>query len=372
MKFKVNRQELSEACSVVSRAVSLKSALPALEGILIKAQDNKLRLTGYDLELGIETEIAAQVEKMGEFIITARMFCDILRRLSGNEVDIEVDEKFLTTIKCGFAEYKLMAMSAEEFPEFPVIPMIKDFHQLKISQSTLKSMIEQTLFAVSQNDSKPIHTGSLFEATSDGSFNIVSLDGFRLALRHERVSHSEDFRFVVPGKALGEISKILKDEQEDALLQVTKRNLAVSIGNYKIYTRLLEGDFLDYMGAIPKNPTVKIKVNVRSFIDSCERTGLLISDRLKSPLRIKFRKNEINISCSTSLGKATDSFSAQFLEGDELEMGFNNRYLLDALKNTGSDEIILEISGSLSPMKVMPTKGDSFLFLVLPVRLKAE
>ena len=369
MKFRVNRQELSEACGVVSRAVSQKSALPALEGILVKAFDNSLKLTGYDLEIGIETEIPAQVEKKGEFIITSRMFCDIVRKLSGDTVDMEVDEKFLTTIKCGFAEYKVLGMSGEEFPEFPVI---KDFHELTLSQPKLKSMIEQTLFAVSQNDSKPIHTGSLFEVKDDGFFNIVSLDGFRLALRHEKALNNGGCRFVVPGKALGEISKILKDEDSDVILQVTKRNLAVCVGNYKIYTRLLEGDFLDYEGAIPKNPNVKIKVNVRSFIDSCERTSLLISDRLKSPLRVKFRKNEINLSCSTALGKATDSFPVEFLEGEELEMGFNNRYLLDALKNTDSDEVILQISGSLSPMKVLPTEGDSFLFLVLPVRLKAE
>ena len=369
MKFKVNRAELAEACSVVSRAVSAKSALPALEGILVRAGDNILKLTGYDLELGIETEIPAQVEKKGEFIITARMFCDIVRRLSGDTVDMEVDEKYLTTIRCGFAEYKVLGMSGEEFPEFPVI---RDYHELTLTSEKLKTMIEQTLFAVSQNDAKPIHTGALFEVKESGDFNMVALDGFRLALRREKAVNNGECRFVVPGKALGEISKILKDDDSDVILQVTKRNLAVCIGSYKIYTRLLEGEFLDYEGAIPKNPNVRIKVNVRSFIDSCERTSLLISDRLKSPLRVKFRKNEINLSCSTALGKATDSFPIEFLEGDELEMGFNNRYLLDALKNTGTDEVILEISGSLSPMKVIPTEGDSYLFLVLPVRLKAE
>lgn len=369
MKFKVNRIELADACSVVSRAVSLKSSLPALEGILIRAKDDSLKLTGYDLDTGIETEIPAQVFEKGEFIITAKMFCDIVRKLSGDIVNIEVDEKFLTVISCGSAEYKVLGMSGEEFPEFPVI---KDYFEVTLTEEKLKSMIDQTLFAVSQNDSKPVHTGSLFEIKDDESCNVVSVDGFRLAMRREKAKNNGECKFVVPGKALSEISKILSDEDNETTLLVTKRNLSVSVGNYRVYSRLLEGDFLDYNGAIPKNSNVRIKVNVRNFIEAVERTSLLISDRLKSPLRVKFNKDEIILSCSTSLGRATDAFPCQFLEGEELEMGFNNRYLLEALKNTDCDEVVLEISGALSPMKVIPVEGDSFLFLVLPVRLKAE
>ncbi|MEG2144519.1 MAG: DNA polymerase III subunit beta, partial [Oscillospiraceae bacterium] len=191
-------------------------------------------------------------------------------------------------------------------------------------------------------------------------------------LRKEKVRAAESIKFVVPGKALAEITKILEETDEETTLLITKRNISVSVGNYKIYSRLLEGDFLDYNNAIPKDGNVKIKVNVRSFIDAVERTGLLISDRLKSPLRIKFERDEIFLSCSTALGKATDVISSVMTGGEPLEMGFNNRYLLDALKNSQCDEVLLQISGPLSPMKVLPCDGDSFVFLVLPVRLKAE
>ncbi|MEG1971533.1 MAG: DNA polymerase III subunit beta [Oscillospiraceae bacterium] len=369
MKFKVNRSELSEAVTVTQRAVSGKSSLPALEGILLKVNEDSVRLTGYDLDMGIETSIRAEVSEQGEFIIMAKMFSDIVRKLSGDIVSIEVDEKYLTQIKCGGTEYKILGMSGEEFPEFP---QVKDEITVKLSQSILKSMIDQTLFAISQNDIKPIHTGTLFEINENGEIRLVSVDGFRLALRKEKVKAAESIKFVVPGKALAEITKILEETDEETTLLITKRNISVSVGNYKIYSRLLEGDFLDYNNAIPKDGNVKIKVNVRSFIDAVERTGLLISDRLKSPLRIKFERDEIFLSCSTALGKATDVISSVMTGGEPLEMGFNNRYLLDALKNSQCDEVLLQISGPLSPMKVLPCDGDSFVFLVLPVRLKAE
>jgi DNA polymerase-3 subunit beta len=232
-------------------------------------------------------------------------------------------------------------------------------------------MIDQTLFAISQSDAKPIHTGSLFEL-EDGIIQVVSVDGYRLALRREHVSSTDSLRFVVPGRTLTEVSRILDpDSEEEAECYVARKHVFFQAGQYEVYSRLLEGDFLDYQAAIPKNGSIRVRVSTREMIDSVDRVSLLINDRLKSPLRVKFEKSEILLSCSTALGRASDSFHAEN-EGEPIEMGFNNRYLLDALRSTDCDEVILEIAGPLSPMKVLPVDGDSFLFLVLPVRLRTE
>jgi DNA polymerase-3 subunit beta len=231
-------------------------------------------------------------------------------------------------------------------------------------------MIRQTIFAVAESDAKPIHTGTLFEI-KENRIREVSVDGYRLAMRSERVQNEEEFSFVVPGKTLSEVLKLLSDEDKNVTISDGSRNIIFGIENYSVLSRLLEGDFLDYNAAIPTSHATEISVQTRSFIDSVERVSLLITDRLKSPVRSIFDRNEIKLSCSTAIGKASDQFTAQ-LSGDSVEMGFNKRYLLDALRNTEGDEIKIQLNGPLSPMKVLPKNGDAFLFLVLPVRLKNE
>lgn len=367
MKLKCDRQSLYGAVSVVSRAVSTRSSLPALEGILIRAKDDGIDLFGYDLDAGISTHIDAAVEAPGEIVLTAKVLLDIIKRMPGSTVSLSVGERNLAELSSGMAEYTLLGIPADEFPEFP---QVTDPTALTLSQGILKSMIEQTLFAVSQSDAKPVHTGSLFEVT-ENTVTVVSVDGYRLALRKETAKTSDEIRFIVPGKTLSEISRILSDSDETAELLVSKKHIVFNIGSYAVYSRLLEGDFLDYHAAIPKSHNTSVSVVVREFIDSIERTSLLISDRIKSPLRLSFQKELISLTCSTSLGRAADQMDAK-LEGEPLEMGFNSRYLLDALRASGCDEVELQISGPLSPMKIVPAEGDHFLFLVLPVRLKNE
>ena len=368
MKIRCEKSVLCDAASVVSRAVSSKSPMPVLEGILMRASAGKIELFGYDLDLGISTVIEAQVEKAGEIVLPAKVLLDIVRKLPGEFVTISVGEKCLTEIKSGVSEFTILGMSSEEFPEFPSIGEVTDF---EIPQNALKSMIDQTSFAISQSDAKPIHTGSLFEI-KDGFLSVVSVDGYRLALRKEKVLFDKEMSFVIPGRALSEVSKVLNDTSDDLVgMQISRKNIILNVGSFKIFSRLLEGDFLDYNAAIPKGSNVEVRVNTREFIDAVERVSLLISDRIKSPLRVKYIEDEITLNCSTALGKATDTVNAK-IEGGALEMGFNNRYLLDALRASQCDEIKLLISGPLSPMKVVPVDSDYFTFLVLPVRLKSE
>ncbi len=368
MKFRCDTAALREAVSVVGRVVSPHTSIPALEGILMRTCVGGVDLFGYDLDLGISTQLSAAVEEYGEIVLPAKVLQEIARRLPGDSAVITVDDKCLAEIVSGAAQYKIVGMGSEEFPEFP---SFDDAASFTVGQETLASMIGQTLFAISTNDTKPVHTGSLFELDGE-SLRVISVDGYRLAMRREAVRVEEPMRFVVPGKALSEVARILNAAGEDPCeVIVAKKHVFFKCGPYEIFSRLLEGDFLDYNSAIPKEGRIRVRVSTRALTESVDRVSLLISDRLRSPLRVKFEKDEIAMSCSTALGRASDAVPAQN-EGERIEMGFNNRYLLDALKNVDCDELILEISGQLAPMKLLPPEGDAFLFLVLPVRLRTE
>lgn len=368
MKFSVNRPAFTEAVSIVSRAVSPKSTLAVLEGVLLRARQGQLTLCGYDLELGITTSLSCQVEEEGELVLPARMLLDMARRMPEEDLCICSDAKYLTQLKSGATEYTILGMPAEDFPE---LPEVRESTSLSLGQPVLRSMIEQTLFAVATTDLKPVHTGSLF-SWEEGVLTVVSVDGYRLAVRRERVAGGQPMRFVVPGKALAEIGRILSAEgEEETVLDVSKKHIQFSIGPYQVFSRLLEGDFIDYRTALPKQASTRVRIQVRPVVDAIERASLLINDRVKSPLRMRFEEGVLHLSCTTSLGRAYDQAPVQ-QEGEDLEIGFNSRYVLDALKAAGTDQVRLQLAGPLSPMTVLPVEGEDFLFLVLPVRLKAE
>ena len=365
MHILCDKQALIDAVGNVQRGVSGKSTLPALEGILLRATGSSLFLAGYDLEMGITKTIEAQVNEPGEIVLTARLFGDIVRRLPGEDVTLSSDDKYNTLIRSGMTEFTIMGISAGEYPE---LPSVSDGVGLTLPQNLLRSMIRQTLFAVAQTDARPVHTGVQFEL-EEGVLRLVAVDGTRLAMRKEEVKSGETMQFVVPGKTLSEVLKLLSDEDTPAALAVGRRHIVLEIGGYAVISRLLDGEVLPYRKALPHGSTTTIKVGTRSLMDAVERASLVINDRLKSPLVCRFQDGQIHVSCTTPLGSASDVIGAS-IEGNEEEMGFNSRFLLDALKNAETDEVRLELSGPLSPMKMLPLEGDSFLFLVLPVRLK--
>ncbi|MBQ4117731.1 MAG: DNA polymerase III subunit beta, partial [Oscillospiraceae bacterium] len=206
MKFSCSRQELSEALNNVTRAVAAKTTHPALEGVLIIAEDDRLTLSCYNMELGITTYMPARISENGSIVLNAKLFFDMVRRLASEKIEIESDEKFITKIRGGAAEYNIIGIEAEEFPALPTVDEKINF---TIRQDTLKSMIEQTIFAVAVNDFKPVHTGSKF-IIKDHVLSVVSVDGFRLAIRQEQVSYGDELDFIVPGKSLSEVAKLLE------------------------------------------------------------------------------------------------------------------------------------------------------------------
>lgn len=356
-----------EAVSNVQRTVSTKSSIPALEGILLRAAGTQLTLCGYDLELGMTTSIEASCTEEGAVVLSARLFGDIVRRLPGDTVQIAVDDKNITSIESGASEFSIVGIPADEYPD---LPSISDQSSVTLSQPLLKSMIRQTIFAVAESDAKPIHTGTLFEI-GGGKIRLISVDGYRLAIREENAVCEEELSFVVPGKTLGEVSKLLHEDDSMLELRVGRRHIQFLIGDYCVTSRLLEGEFLDYRAALPKDKKTEVTVSTRTLIDSVERVSLLITDRLKSPVRCVFNEDTVKLLCSTTMGRANDQIEAK-ITGDPLEIGFNNKYLLDALRAAECDEVRLELGGPISPMLVLPKEGDSFSFLVLPVRLRSE
>lgn len=367
MKFTVNKSDITEAVSNIQRAVSTKTSIPALEGILLSATETGLELCAYDLELGITTVIPAFVMEAGKAVLSAKLFSDIVRRTPAETVTVSVDEKNMATLESGYSRFSIIGIPAEEFPE---LPKLSDSTQISLPGALLKSMIRQTLFAIAESDAKPIHQGSLF-SLENGILDVVSVDGYRLAVRREPVDFSEDLSFVVPGKTLSELLKLIKDSEEPVEISAGRRHILFKIDNYTVISSLLEGEFLNYKAAIPPESQTEVVLKTREAIDSVERVSLLITDRLKSPIRCLFDNNEVKLNCTTSMGRASDQLDVE-MTGQSVEIGFNNRYLLEALRNTECDEVKVQLGGPLSPMKVVPKEGDSFLFLVLPVRLKSE
>lgn len=368
MKFLCNRAELNEALANVSRAVPQKSPISALEGVKLFLKSSKLELTGYDLELGIQTVIDARSDDVGEIILNSRLFSEIVRKMPSESVEIEVDEKLNTAIRGENAEYRIPAMPADEYPSIPDYDTGDSF---SVPQAMLKNMINQTIFAVAVTDNKPILMGELFDIM-DYKFNLAAIDGFRLAVRSEKIKSDNHYNFVVKAKALSEAAKLLKDEDgEEVTLHVSKKHVTFEIGKYMVLSRLLEGEFHNYKGSIPEKHTTEIILNSRDLIDTLERCMLLINDKAKAPVRCIFKEGKVKVSCSTSLGRLNDEFLAD-ISGPSVEIGFNCRYMLDALKAAESDKVRLQLNGGLSPMKIVPMEGNAYVFLVLPMRLRTD
>ena len=365
MKFVCNTQKFSEICSNVQRSVSSKSTIPAIEGILITTAENSVTVTGYDLEVGVITSTEARVEEQGSIILNARLLCDILRNIEADTVRIESDERMTVKIKGGEANFSIMGISSQEYPE---LPSVNSSFPIVIGGNILKDMIRKTVFAAAENDNKIVHTGVRFEITNN-LLRLVAVDGFRLAIRNEQIDYiGDDQIFVVPKKALNEIIKLVSDD-EPVSLNIGKRHIVFEIGSYVIVSRLLEGEFLNYKAAIAINDTTKVSVNTRMLISGIERASIVITERAKSPIKCALGDNLIKISATTALGAADDRIPAK-ITGNMIEIGFNNKFLLDALRVCDTDEVSIRLASPVLPIVIEPTDGDSFLFLILPVKLK--
>ncbi len=368
MKFQCDRSLLLNAVTIASRTVALKSTIPALEGILFEALGTELSLTGYNLKTGIRTKVDADIIEEGRLVLNARLLGEIVRKMPEGTVSVEADASLLVKLRCGMSYFEIMAIAADEFPELPSVDAQNSF---RIQEKKLQSMIGETLFAVSTNESRPVHTGSLFEI-EDGQLTVTSVDGYRLAQRKEELDEETEIKtsFVVPGAALGEAEKVAADSEDLATISLGSRHIMFSIGDTEIISRRLEGEFLDYRKSVPKESRFTLRADRKLLLTGFERVSLMISEKYKSPFRGIFGDGVLKLSSATALGKATDECP---IEGDaqELEIGFNNRYVLDALRAAPTDQLLLQLTSPTSPCVILPESGDgSFLYLILPVRIR--
>lgn len=369
MKFTCDKNSLQDAVSVCLHAVAAKSSISVLEGILVMAGDDTVTLAGYNFKTGIRKSFPGVVHRCGTVVLNAKVFYDIVRKIPGDVLEIEVDDKMICTIRSGATLFHLIASGAEEFPELPEVNRRRG---ISLPANALRSMIDDTVFAISDNENKPIHTGSLFEV-GEGTLSVVSVDGYRLAVRREAILNlSEgDFKFVVPGETLKELARILPDSDEAVSIYPERKHALFEFASTWVTTRLLEGEFLDYRKAIPADQPIKITVDRMDLTHSIELVSLIVSERLKNPVRCVFEGDTVKLSCITALGKSFDECPISYCQ-DTVEIGFNNKYLLDALRSVREDKCVLELKSPLAPLLVKPVEGDKFVYLVLPVRLKAE
>ncbi|MCI8910489.1 MAG: DNA polymerase III subunit beta [Oscillibacter sp.] len=367
MKFTCEKILLQNAIAVTSRAVSSKSSIPALEGLLLHAGES-LTVSGYDMKTGIRTKVAASISEEGEIVLNARLFGDIIRRMPDDVVTITVDDKLMVRLTCGDADFEILGLSAADYPE---LPEVEDEFGISLQQRTLRSMIEEVSFAVSTNESRPVHTGALFEIAGD-SLTMVAVDGFRLAVRREKLEKIEGgaFSFVAPGPALNEVKSICGDVEDPAAVTLGKRHVLFEVGETELICRRLEGEFLDYKASIPRKNPIAVVADTKALIESIDRVSVVISDKLKSPVRCLFDHDKVLLSARTGNGEARDVCRLSG-DGQGLEIGFNNRYLMEALRYAPADTVRIELNTGVSPAVIVPTEGEeNFLYMVLPVRLK--
>lgn len=372
MKIVCYKDKILKAINSVVKAVASKTTMPVLEGILIQTNDNEIKLTTYDLEIGIEYIIECEVKQQGNTVVNAVMFSEIIRKLPDTEINITLNDKNLLEIECEGSLYKLATMNPTEFPE---LPKIEIENSIELEQNTLKNMIRKTIFAVSNEETRPIFTGSLFEIENN-KLNIVAIDGFRLALRTIFLNkETKNFSAVIPGKTLNEVNKILEDSFETVKMGVSKNQALFQMDNCKIVTRIIDGEFLNYKNVIPQNWETRIKVNKTNIQNSFERISLISSSSVekekKYPVKVNVDIGKIIISCTNQTGDAKEELFVE-TEGKNLEVGFNPKYFLDSLKAIEDEEVYISFGSNISPCLIKAIENEDYVYMILPIRLKEE
>ena len=367
MRFTCEKSLLVQGLNIAGRAVASKSSLTVLEGILCKA-GQELSFTGYNMETGITYIVDADVTDPGQCILPARLFGDIIRRLPEGPVTVVVDESYKVSIRAGYASFTISAENADDYPE---LPDVSAGRSVSIPQNKLKELISGTIFAVSENQGRPIHTGVKFEVEED-SISAIAVDGFRLARRtwHPENGTGRKLSFVVPAAGLKEVEKILSDCEDEASFSLGPKHILFQIGTATLVCRLLEGEFLDWRRVVPTDCPIKLCAHVSDLASSIERVGLIVSEKYKSPVRCVFSNQVLQLKTNTTIGAAEDRCAIAG-DGGELEIGFNVRYLADALRVIPSEEVTLELTNGLSPIVLTPAEDKyDYSYMVLPVRIK--
>lgn len=366
MIFEVERAQLLDAVTNLSRIVSNKTSQPVLEGILISAEKGKITLLSYNLEMGMKKEIYANTSVEGDIVLPARFLSDILRRMNGIQVKIESDDRLMCHISSGGAVFDIMGMDAKVYPE---VPFFTEGENVTIEAEILKDMVRGTLFAVAQNEgTRPILTG-VNVSVENKTLQFVAIDGYRLAIRRQKVATDKNFEFIIPGKSISEVVKLIGEDCEDVEIKISRKLVAFIINGYTFISRVFEGEFVNYKKTIPDEFKQRVFINTRDLINIIERMSIIISDSFSTPVRCLFEEDKISFSCATAVGRAKEEYEIS-LEGASFEIGLNSRYLLEALKATEEDRVEILFNGANSGVVINPTEHDEYKYMIMPMRLK--
>ena len=369
MKFSCNQKALSKALNIVSKAVTARTTIPILKGILLKVEeDGKLTMSASDIELSIEKTLEVEQAEQGEIVVYAKLFSDIIRKLPNDMVTIETNQDKVN-IHCASSEFNIIGLSADEFPAINMQEESSDL--ILFDQEVLKDMIRKTAFAASIDEARGVITGILMEMEED-SLNMVALDGFRMAIAREEMMNKEKKNIIIPARILGEISKIISETEMEENSQVKfyasdKREVFL-IDDVKVVMRQLEGEYIKYRDILPKENQTKIVLNKNDFMESIERASLLAKVGKNNLIKLSIQEGNIEVTSESEEGNVKEEVMAS-KEGPDLIIGFNSKYLIDVLKVIDDEEIVMRFNTSISPCLVQPVSGNRFEYLILPVRI---
>lgn len=366
MKLYCSRELLLNALTIANKAISNKTTLDILKCVLLTATNEKFVVTATDLEIGIQSApIEAKIEEEGSIAVDAHLFTEIIRKVNGDNVLIQTNVKYETSISCGFSDFKIMGQNGEEFP---ALPEVEKKYAYKMFQCDLKNMIRQTIFSVAQEESKPILTGELLELKKD-CVQIVSVDGYRISFRKEKLFESaKETKVIIPAKTLSEIHKILAAEQKDVLLYITDKQVLFDIDGNMIISRLLEGEYIRYEQSFSNDYKTKFCVNTNDFLQTLERASLVSKDSKKTPVKLDIAEKKLIVKAQAEIGTAYEEIEIE-LEGKPLQIAFNPKYLIDVLRAVDEERVSIQFTTSLSPCIIKSLKSDAFRYLILPLRL---
>lgn len=368
MKITCSKANLLAALNIVSKAVSTKTTMPILECILIDVYSDSIKLTANDLELGIETVLEGKVIEMGRIAIEAKIFNDIIRKLPDSEVSIESTPDYKTIIRCEKSKFTLSSKSGEDFTEIPEIQKEK---KITISQFTLKEVIRQTIFSISDNENNKLMTGELFEI-KNGKLTVVALDGHRIALRNINLKEGgDDVSVVVPGKTLSDLSKIINGGIDDMVnIYFADNHILFEFDQTIVVSRLLEGEYYKIVNMLSMDYKIKVEVNNREFLECIDRASLLIKESDKKPIIVSIKDdNNMYLKVDTFMGSMNEEIEID-KEGEEIIIGFNPKYMMDVLRVIDDEKINIYMLNSKSPCIIRDVE-ENYIYVVLPVNINA-
>ena len=367
MKIICNKSNLVKGVSIVSKAVPSKTTMPILECILIDATMDIIRLTANDMELGIQTEIEGEIIEHGMIAIDAKIFSEIVRKLPDNEIVIETDNNLQMTINCEKAKFDISGKSGDDFS---YLPIIEKNETVTISQFTLKEVIRQTIFSIADNESNKLMTGELFEI-QNGILRVVSLDGHRISIRKiELKEPCEDRKIVVPGKTLIEISKILSGEAEsEVCMYFTNNHIVFEFDNTIVVSRLIEGEYFKIDQMLSSDYETKVRINKRELLNCIDRATLLVKEGDKKPIIINIGDEVMELRIKSQLGSMNEDIMIH-KEGKDLMIGFNPKFLIDALRVIDDEEVDLYLMNAKAPCFIKD-EAENYIYLILPVNFNA-